>query len=94
MENKNVYSIYDVNGLVGEFATIFALQQFREFILEEGYAVTAEFILTGASLISRELADEAEEMESFNPDIQSTIIRLRELLVEADTVMIINNEIE
>ena len=90
MVNKNTYSIYDVKGLVGEFVTISALQQFKKFILEEGYVATVEFILMGASLISRELADEIEAMESFDPDIQDTIVMLRELLVEANTVMIIN----
>jgi hypothetical protein len=90
MANKNIYNIYDVNGLVGELATILALQQFKKFILEEGYVATVEFILMGASLISRELADEIEAMESFDPDIQDTIVRLRELLIRANTVMIIN----
>ena len=94
MANKsNMYSIYDVNGLVGEFVTISALQQFKEFILEEEYEATAEFIMTGASLISIALADEIEAMESFNEDIQATIIILRELLVAAHTVMIINNDV-
>lgn len=90
MVNKNVYSIYDVKGLVGEFVTISALQQFKKFVFEEGYVATVEFILMGASLISRELVDEIEAMESFDPDIQDTIVRLRELLVDANTVMIIN----
>lgn len=92
MANKNMYSIYDVKGLVGEFVTIFALQRFKKFVFKEKYVVTVEFILMGASLISKDLADEIKAMESFDPDIQDTIVRLRELLVEANTVMIINND--
>lgn len=90
--SRNSYKIYDVNGLVGDFTTISGLELFKDFLLEEGFAFTAEFILTGAALNSIGLADEIEEMESFNSDIQETIIMLRELFAKADTVMIVNND--
>ena len=84
--------MYDANGFVGDFTTIAGLKSFKEFLVKEGYSSTIEFILTGAALISVDLADEIEEMESFNSDIQAIIIVLRELLIKADTVMIINND--
>lgn len=92
MNLRNDYKMYDANGLVGDFTTVVGLKLFKEFLLKEGYSSTIEFILTGAALISVDLADEIEEMESFNSDIQAIIIVLRELLIKADTVMIINND--
>lgn len=93
MENsRNNYRVFDVNGLVGDFVTASGLKLFKNFLADEGWASTLEFILTGAAINSIDLADEIEEMESFNSDIQSIIMTLRELFAKADTVMIVNND--
>ena len=91
-KSRNDYKVYDINGLVGDFTTVSGLKLFKDFLADEGYAFTLEFILTGAAINSVDLADEIEEMESFNSDIQSIIITLRELFAKADTVMIVNND--
>lgn len=89
---NNYYKVYDVNGLVGDFTTISGLKLFKDFLLEEGYTFTMEFVLTGVALNSIDLADEIEEMESLNSDVQAVIIKLRELFAKANTVMTINND--
>lgn len=89
---KNNYQIFDVNGLVDEFTTIIGLQRFRDFLFKKSWVETINFIMEGSSLISESLADEIEAMESFNPDTQVVIEKLRDILKESDTVMIIKLE--
>lgn len=86
------YQIYDVSGMIGEFATTSELTNLRDYIDDlEDNENTKEFINKGASLLTEEFVSEINKLKSEDNEIQSTIEILQYLVDKADTVVIIND---
>lgn len=89
------YCMYDIDGYVGNLATTHGLELLRYFISEKKpNSKLAEMIELGGSLISPELIQSIERINSDDPDIGKTLMNLKSLVKKCKVVAIINNELD
>ncbi len=88
------FSIYDVNGFVGDFATTTGLSELSRFIEEqEGQSMedAKGFLQMGGALITNDLIDGFRIAAPRKDTIRETVTNLVELLEKCDTVAIISD---
>lgn len=84
-----MYKIYDVNGLVGDFATTEELKLFTTFVNKSKKTFLKEFFSKGAALIGEDLYSEIFRLKSKNVSVRNIILNLQEFVESADTVLIL-----
>lgn len=92
VDNILDYQLYDARGLLGNFADVVDLEQFRKYVFRLGeYQALKELIDKGSSIVTQELIDDIFLIKSDDKNIQKTITTLQKLIEEADTVVIISD---